>query len=124
MLDVPDLSLDETYRENYTGNDYEESSAKVPHLLRPLQLSNNMAKRPGQGNGPMGLSHMQGCLAASLSFSVSWARDGILGHQFDKSRLLCDIRSPFCWWILNKKIRKTTKKLESIHEYHFAERKN
>ncbi len=47
---------DETYRENYTGNGYKESSAKVPHLLRPLQLSNNMANRLG-----------------------------LLGHQFDKS---------------------------------------
>ncbi len=63
-------------------------------------------------------------------------RDGILGHQFNSSLLLHAIHSPFYWRILKKPILfygfknpfkkriSKTRKLESIHEKHFVERKN
>jgi hypothetical protein len=66
---------------------------------------------------------------------LSW--DGILGHQFNKrlesfapcysqSLLLADFKKNhtllWCWKSLQKKIRKT-RKLESIHENYFVERK-
>jgi hypothetical protein len=63
-------------------------------------------------------------------------RDGILGHQFNKrlESLLQVIHSPFYWRILQKNILfsglkkslhkiRETRKLESIHEKHFVERK-
>jgi hypothetical protein len=63
------------------------------------------------------------------------SRDGILGHHFNSSLLLHAIHSPFYWWILKKlilfsgfknpfykKIRET-RKLASVHEKHFVERK-
>ncbi len=67
------------------------------------------------------------------------SRDGILWHQFKKrleSFASCYSQSPFWYWRIFKenhtplmvlliltKIRQT-RKLESIHEYHFVERKN
>jgi hypothetical protein len=71
-----------------------------------------------------------------IVYFLSFTRDGILGHQTNKrlESLLHANHSAFCWRILKKAIlfydKKNpykkiheTRKLESVHEKHFVERK-
>jgi hypothetical protein len=73
-------------------------------------------------------------LTEKCDHNIAINRDKILGHHFNKGSILLlhAIHSPFYWRMLTKtilfsgpykKIRKT-RKLESIHKYHFVERKN